>query len=123
MSFQTRGTLKTESGVRFAYSIRVTEEDEEVESVVAWNKDGSVSHYALSEEAQQSELFPYVNEIIFCDHGDRGHIQTLMNLHSFFVFLFERVHARQPPRISRLLERNARPHGLTKLRHFLARRI
>lgn len=87
MSFQTRGTLKTESGVRFAYSIRVTDEDEEVESVVAWNKDGSVSHYALSEEAQQSELFPYVNEIIFCDHGDRGHIQTLMNLPSFFIFL------------------------------------
>ena len=87
MAFQTRGTLKTESGVRFAYSIRVADEDEEVESVVAWNKDGSVSHYALSAEAQQSELFPFVNAIVYCDHGDRGHIQTLMNLPSFFFFL------------------------------------
>ena len=87
MSFQTRGVLATESGVRFAYSVRVSDEDEEVESVVAWNKDGSVCHHALSEETQQLELFPYVNEIIYCDHGDRGHIQTLMNLPSFFIFL------------------------------------
>ena len=87
MTFQTRGALKTESGVRFAYSVRAAEEDEEVESVVVWNRDGSVSQYALETATAQSELLPYVNAIVFCDHGDRGHIQTLMNLSPFFLFL------------------------------------
>ena len=87
MTFQTRGTLKTSSGIRSAYSIRVSDEEKDVESVIAWNRDGSVCRCVVSEETKQSELFSYVNGIIFCDHGDRGHIQTLMKLPSFFIFL------------------------------------
>ena len=96
MEFQTRGSVETTSGIRFAFYLRGpcllknetdTEIDTEIESVLVWHRNGQLSYSCLSDETHQEEFFPYLDEIIYCDHGDRGHIQASMNLPNFFLFM------------------------------------
>ena len=92
MEFQTRGNVETASGIRFAFYLRVpctpkNETESELESVLVWHRNGELSYTYLAEESPQEVLFSYLDEIVYCDHGDRGHIQASMNLPNFFLFM------------------------------------
>lgn len=92
MEFQSRGNVETTSGIRFAFYLHVpctlkNETEIELESVLAWHTSGQLTYTHLTEESPQEELFPYLDEIVYCDHGDRGHIQVPLNLPNFFLFM------------------------------------
>ena len=116
VAFIGRGLIHSESGIRYVWIIQQTttamkksssdddeeeeeeeeeEEDEEIKSdvIVAWHRDGQITlttHTGTTtkEELSQKQLFAAIDQVLFCDFGDRGHIRTTTTVFSsFFLFI------------------------------------
>ena len=98
-----RGLIHSESGVRYAWIVQQTaategfgergcdEEGTKSDVIVAWHRDGQITlttHTGTTnkEEVSQKQLFDAIDQVLFCDFGDRGHIQTTTTVFSSFFF-------------------------------------
>ena len=101
-----RGLIHSESGVRYAWVVQQTattetcgerdcdDEGAKSDAIVAWHRDGQITlttHTGITEKGDisQKQLFAAIDQVLFCDFGDRGHIQTTTTVFSSFFFFIK----------------------------------
>lgn len=55
--------------------------------ILALYWDQSLSLLHLTEDAEPDHLFNHIQQLVLCDHQDRGVIHNPMNLDTFIIFI------------------------------------
>ena len=110
VTFRGRGLIHSETGIRYAWIVQQTtprvsseeenddddddDEQDKCDVIVAWHRDGQITltmHTGASskEDVSQKQLFASIDQVLFCDFGDRGHIRVTTTVFSSFFFFIK----------------------------------